>query len=129
MPTFLGAHVVPFGTDRLDYLRVLTEEMLPAFKGRDVHQRVLDSGARISGCSVHFVVPEVDSGPVIAQAAVPTLPSDTADVLAARILRAEHKLYPFALRLLAEGRVVLDGEKVIYWEVKPAVGELFSPGQ
>src|SRR5438105_2306746 len=103
--------------------------LLPAFKGLDVHQRVLDSGARISGCSVHFVVTEVDSGPIIAQAAVPTMPGDTADVLAARILRAEHKLYPFALRLLAEGRVMLDGDKVIYQQVEPAGSELSSPGR
>ena len=84
--------------------------------------------ARISGCSVHFVVPELDSGPIIAQAAVPVLPDDTADTLALRTLVAEHKLYPLALHLLAEGRVVLEGEKVIYRQVEPATGELFSPG-
>jgi phosphoribosylglycinamide formyltransferase-1 len=102
--------------------------LLPAFKGLNVHRRVLDSGARISGCSVHFVVPELDSGPIIAQAAVPVLPEDTADTLAFRTLAAEHKLYPLALRLVAEGRVVLEGEQVIYRQVEPAVGELFSPG-
>jgi phosphoribosylglycinamide formyltransferase-1 len=102
--------------------------LLPAFRGLNVHQRVLQSGARLSGCSVHFVVPELDSGPIIAQAAVPVLPDDTPGSLAARTLCAEHKLYPSVLRLLAEGRVALEGERVIYQEVERAVGELFSPG-
>ncbi|HEX3429260.1 MAG TPA: phosphoribosylglycinamide formyltransferase [Rhizomicrobium sp.] len=102
--------------------------LLPAFKGLNVHRRVLQSGARISGCSVHFVVPELDSGPIIAQAAVPVLPGDTEDALAARTLASEHKLYPLALRLLAEGRVVLDGERAVYRQVQNAAGELFSPG-
>lgn len=83
--------------------------LLPAFKGLDVHRRVLDAGVRISGCTVHFVVPELDSGPIIAQAAVPVLTDDDEERLAERTLSAEHKLYPLALRLLAEGRVTLDG--------------------
>lgn len=102
--------------------------LLPAFKGMHVHRRVIESGARISGCTVHFVVPELDSGPIIAQAAVPILPGDTADDLASRTLAAEHKLYPLALRFLAEGRVVLDGERVLYRDVREADGQLFSPG-
>lgn len=101
--------------------------LLPAFKGINVHRRVLDSGVRISGCSVHFVVPELDSGPIIAQAAVPVWPGDTPDALASRTLVAEHKLYPLALRLLAEGRVVLDGEQVRFRDVDQADGVLFSP--
>ena len=103
--------------------------LLPAFKGINVHRRVLDSGVRISGCSVHFVVPELDSGPIIAQAAVPVRPGDTPDDLASRTLAAEHKLYPLALRLLAEGRVVLDGEQVIYRDISSSDGELFSTAQ
>ena len=103
--------------------------LLPAFKGMNVHRRVLEAGARISGCSVHFVVPELDSGPLIAQAAVPVLPDDSADLLSERVLSAEHKLYPLALRLVAEGRVVLDGEKSVFHGVKPAAGELFSPSR
>ena len=102
--------------------------LLPAFKGLNVHRRVIESGARISGCSVHFVVPELDSGPIIAQAAVPVWPGDTADALAARTLAAEHKLYPLALRLLAGRHVILDGERVAYRQVQRAKGELFSPG-
>ena len=101
--------------------------LLPAFKGLDVHARVVASGARLSGCTVHFVVPELDSGPIIAQAAVPVRPGDTPETLASRTLAAEHRLYPLALRLLAEGRVMLEGERVQYHDVHEATGELFSP--
>ncbi len=87
--------------------------LLPSFKGIRVHQQALDAGVKISGCTVHFVVPELDSGPIIAQAAVPVMPEDTAQHLAARILEAEHRLYPNALRDLATGRVTLrDGRAV-----------------
>lgn len=83
--------------------------LLPAFKGTDVHQRAIDAGVKLSGCTVHFVTPEMDSGPIIAQAAVPVLSGDTAEALAARTLEAEHRLYPAAVRLIAEGRVTLEG--------------------
>jgi len=87
--------------------------LLPAFKGTKVHEQAIAAGVRISGCTVHFVVPELDSGPIIAQAAVPVLPGDTPDTLAARVLEEEHKLYPQALKLVAEGKVVLrDGRAV-----------------
>ena len=101
--------------------------LLPAFKGLNVHRRVLESGACISGCSVHFVVSELDSGPIIAQAAVPVVPGDTIDLLSERVLSAEHKLYPLALRLVAGGQVALDGDKSVFRDVKSAAGELFSP--
>jgi len=101
--------------------------LLPGFKGLNVHRRIIDSGVRISGCSVHFVVPELDSGPIIAQAAVPVWPGDTPEALASRTLAAEHKLYPLAVRLLAEGRVLLDGEQVLFRDVEGGHGELFSP--
>ena len=88
--------------------------LLPAFKGIRVHQQVIDAGVRISGCTVHFVVPELDSGPIIAQAAVPVYPEDTPATLQARVLVEEHKLYPAALRLVAEDKVVLrDGKAVL----------------
>jgi len=88
--------------------------LLPAFKGIRVHQQVIDAGVRISGCTVHFVVPELDSGPIIAQAAVPVYTEDTPATLQARVLVEEHKLYPAALRLVAEGKVVLrDGKAVL----------------
>jgi phosphoribosylglycinamide formyltransferase-1 len=87
--------------------------LLPAFKGLKPQQQALDAGVRISGCTVHFVTPELDAGPIIAQAAVPVLEGDTADSLAERILVAEHKLYPLALRLLAEGKATLEGGRAI----------------
>ncbi|MEJ1968907.1 MAG: phosphoribosylglycinamide formyltransferase [Rhizomicrobium sp.] len=87
--------------------------LLPAFKGLHVHQQALDAGVKISGCTVHFMVPELDSGPIVAQAAVPVLPGDTPETLAARVLEEEHKLYPAALKLVADGNVVLRDGKVI----------------
>jgi phosphoribosylglycinamide formyltransferase-1 len=82
--------------------------LLPAYKGTNVHARVIEARESQSGASVHFVVPELDAGPVIAQAAVPVHPSDTPAILAARVLEAEHRLYPEALRLLADGKVRLE---------------------
>ena len=83
--------------------------LLPAFKGTNVHRRTLEAGVSESGCTVHFVVPELDSGPIIAQAKVPVLPGDTVETLAARILAEEHKLYPKGLRRVASGTVKLSG--------------------
>ena len=79
--------------------------LLPAFPGLDTHARALQAGVKIAGCTVHFVRHETDSGPIIAQAAVPVMRDDTPDSLAARVLEAEHRLYPLALKLVAEGRV------------------------
>jgi phosphoribosylglycinamide formyltransferase-1 len=81
--------------------------LLPSFKGLDTHARALAAGVKIHGASVHFVVPEVDSGPIVAQGAVPVLAEDREDTLAARVLHIEHKLYPLALKLVAENRVRL----------------------
>lgn len=82
--------------------------LLPAYRGIRVHERVIAAGETQSGASVHFVVPELDAGPVIAQATVPVHPADTVEVLAARVLEVEHTLYPAALKLLAEGKVKLE---------------------
>ncbi len=101
--------------------------LLPAFKGLNVHRQVLDAGVRISGCTVHFVVPELDSGPIIAQAAVPVLASDDEEMLAARTLVAEHKLYPLALGLLAQGRVTLDGARAVFERMPANPGVLLNP--
>lgn len=79
--------------------------LLPAFKGTHVHEQALAAGVKMSGCTVHFVAAEVDSGPIIAQSAVPVLDKDTPGTLAARVLEEEHKLYPLALKLVIEGRV------------------------
>jgi phosphoribosylglycinamide formyltransferase 1 len=88
--------------------------LLPAFKGTRVHQQVLEAGVRISGCTVHFIVPEVDSGPIVAQAAVPVQIGDTVASLSSRVLEAEHRLYPEALRLVAERRVTLESGKAVF---------------
>ena len=87
--------------------------LLPSFKGVHVHEQALEAGVRISGCTVHFVVPELDAGPIVAQASVPVEPCDTPDTLAARVLQAEHKLYPAALEMLAEGRVKLQNGRAM----------------
>ena len=88
--------------------------LLPAFKGLDTHARALEAGAKEHGATVHFVVPEMDSGPIIAQAAVPVHDGDTEATLAARVLAVEHQIYPYALKLVAEGRVqIADGRCLI----------------
>ncbi len=88
--------------------------LLPAFKGLDTHERARAAGVKIHGATVHFVIPEMDSGPIIAQGAVSVHDDDTADMLAARALAVEHKIYPLALRLVAEGRVrIVDGRCLI----------------
>jgi len=102
--------------------------LLPSFKGLHTHERALEAGVRIAGCTVHFVRTETDTGPIIAQAAVPVLSSDTATTLAARVLEAEHRIYPIALMLVASGRAHCEGEKVIISERVTDLGSLFSPG-
>jgi len=87
--------------------------LLPSFKGVHVHEQALAAGVKFSGCTVHFVVPELDSGPIVEQAVVPVLPGDTPDSLAARVLEQEHKIYPHALRLVAEGKVKLEGGRAV----------------
>jgi phosphoribosylglycinamide formyltransferase 1 len=88
--------------------------LLPAYKGTRVHERVIEAKEALSGASVHFVVPELDAGPVIAQASVPVHPSDTPQTLADRILEVEHKLYPDALKLLARGEVALKNGLAVF---------------
>jgi phosphoribosylglycinamide formyltransferase 1 len=85
--------------------------LLPSFRGLNTHARALEAGVKIHGCTVHFVEPELDAGPIIAQAAVAVYEQDTADSLAARVLEQEHALYPAALALVAAGRVQTDGAK------------------
>jgi phosphoribosylglycinamide formyltransferase-1 len=88
--------------------------LLPAFKGLDTHRRAIEAGVRDHGATVHFVVPEMDSGPIIAQGRVPVFPDDTEAALAARVLAVEHRIYPLALKLVASDRVrVVDGQCVI----------------
>ena len=88
--------------------------LLPAFKGLDTHQRALDAGAKLHGATVHFVVPEMDAGPIIMQGAVAVRSDDNAQTLAARVLAVEHQIYPQALKLVAEGRVrIVNGRCLI----------------
>jgi phosphoribosylglycinamide formyltransferase-1 len=85
--------------------------LLPAFRGLDTHARALAAGVKLHGCTVHFVEPELDSGPIIAQAAVEVRDDDTPEILGARVLALEHALYPRALALVAAGRIVTDGAR------------------
>ena len=86
--------------------------LLPAFPGTHVQQKAIDYGVKFSGCTVHFADEGVDTGPVIIQAVVPVLVDDTADTLAARILKEEHRIYPQAIQFYAEGRIQINGRKV-----------------
>lgn len=101
--------------------------LLPAFKGINAQTQALAAGVKIAGCTVHFVEPEMDSGPIVAQAAVPVVEGDTPDSLAARILAAEHKLYPHALRLVASGAAQLVDGRVIIKDTVKQTAQLFSP--
>ncbi len=85
--------------------------LLPAFTGLHIHERVLEAGVRFSGCTVHYVCADLDAGPIILQAAVPVLSQDTPETLGARVLESEHRLYPEAIRLIAEGRVRVIGNR------------------
>ena len=125
------------------FMRVLTEafvtrysgrllnihpSLLPAFTGLHTHRRALAAGVRIHGCTVHFVTPALDNGPIVIQAAVPVLPGDTEDTLAARILTEEHRIYPQAVRWFCEGRLRLgSGGQVEIDGAKAATGALLSP--
>lgn len=100
--------------------------LLPAFRGLHTHERVIAAGCKISGCTVHFVRVEMDEGPIVAQAAVPVLGEDSADTLAARVLEAEHHLYPHALALVASGAVSVNAELVLNNNDQAQV-PLFSP--
>ena len=86
--------------------------LLPSFPGLHTHQRALDDGVRVHGCTVHFVTPKLDHGPIVVQAAVPVLDGDDATVLAARVLEQEHRIYPLAVRWFAEGRLRLEDGRV-----------------
>jgi len=96
--------------------------LLPSFPGLDVQKKAIEWGCKLAGCTVHFVTEGVDEGPIILQAAVPILDNDSPDTLAARILVQEHKLYPRSVQLFAEGRLRVEGRRVLVEQGKP-VGE------
>ena len=87
--------------------------LLPSYRGLHTHERALEDGVKIHGCTVHFVVPEMDAGPIILQAAVPVEDSDDADALAARVLTQEHRIYPQALALVAADKLRIEGNRVL----------------
>ncbi len=109
------------------FMRVLTEEfvrrydgrllnihpsLLPSFPGLHTHRRAIEAGVKIHGCTAHFVTPSLDHGPIVIQAAVPVLPGDDEDTLAARVLREEHRIYPRAIRWFLDGRLVIGNGRV-----------------
>ncbi len=136
----LGAEIVCLA----GYMRILTPgfvarwagrminihpSLLPAFPGLDTHQRALDAGVRVHGATVHFVTEAMDDGPIIAQAAVPVLATDSAEALAARVLKAEHRLYAMALAMVARGEARVEDGRTVFsatsdWGAEDA---LFSP--
>ncbi len=101
--------------------------LLPLFPGLDTHARALAAGLKLAGCTVHFVREAVDQGPIIGQAAVPILPGDSPEILAGRVLKAEHRLYPACLRLVAEGRVQVIGDVARVDSAEAAGSMLFNP--
>ncbi len=104
--------------------------LLPAFPGLHAQRQALERGVKVAGCTVHFVDPGMDTGPIIAQAVVPVLPGDDEAALSARILKEEHRLYPLVVKLVATGAVKQEGTRVVT-TVGPAVGELSlrNPGE
>jgi phosphoribosylglycinamide formyltransferase-1 len=101
--------------------------LLPAFPGLHTHLRALEAGVRFAGCTVHYVRDGLDSGPIIAQAAVPVHPGDTPDSLAERVLAAEHRVYPLSVRLIAEGRVTVNNETTLIDASAVPVTVLLNP--
>jgi phosphoribosylglycinamide formyltransferase-1 len=110
-----------------DRLINIHPSLLPSFPGMSTHQKVLDYGAKLSGCTIHFVRAGTDNGPIVLQAAVPVMNGDTEESLAARVLVAEHKAYPTALRLIAEGRVNVVEERTFIADALPSGDVLFNP--
>jgi phosphoribosylglycinamide formyltransferase 1 len=144
----IGAALRKFGADIVclaGYMRLLTPgfvekwqgrminihpALLPSFQGLDTHRRALDAGLRVHGCTVHFVTRETDDGPIIAQAAVPVLTNDTEDRLSARVLKAEHQLYPLALALVASGKARMEAGRTVFEGIDHAGGSgmIIVPG-
>ena len=141
----LHATLIEYGTELIccaGFMRMLTggfidrwrdrqlnihPSLLPAFPGLDTHQRAIDAGVKVAGCTVHFMRLEMDTGPIIAQAAVAVHSGDTADDLAARVLAAEHRTYPLALALVASGQASVVDEKVVISDEVNQPEALFSP--
>jgi len=120
--------LTPWFVERwLDRLINIHPSLLPSFPGIDVHEHVIAYGSKLSGCTVHFVRAEMDHGPIIVQAAVPVYSGDTPETLAARVLDAEHKAYPAALKMIADNRVNVVEEKTFILDEAPSAPSLFNP--
>jgi phosphoribosylglycinamide formyltransferase-1 len=102
--------------------------LLPAFPGLFSHRRALQEGVKIHGCTVHFVTPEMDRGPIVIQAAIPVLPGDTEETLGARVLKQEHRIYPEAVRWFVEDRLKLSDNGVDISKAELDGSVLYSPG-
>lgn len=103
--------------------------LLPAFKGLDTHARALAAGVKLHGATVHFVVPEMDAGPIIAQGVVAVRDDDTEDTLGGRVIKIEHRIYPLALRLVAAGRVAVKDGRCVIDGIVPDAQALLSPDE
>jgi phosphoribosylglycinamide formyltransferase-1 len=145
----IGDHLATAGVEIVclaGFMRLLSEDfverwrdralnihpsILPAFQGLNTHERAINAGVKLHGCTVHFVRAAMDDGPIIAQAAVPVLSTDTPGDLAARVLSAEHRIYPEALALVAAERTRVVGERVVITDLPPeaALGVLTSPAK
>ena len=112
MAGFMRLLTAQFVTAWKDKLINIHPALLPSFPGLHTHKRALEAGVRFHGATVHFVRQDTDSGPIIAQSLVAVRPDDTEETLAARVLESEHRLYPLALRLIAQGQVQVEGERV-----------------
>jgi len=110
---FMRVLTAPFIERYHGRLMNIHPSLLPAFPGLHTHRRALAEGAREHGCTMHFVTPVVDAGPIILQASVPVLKGDTEDVLAARVLKEEHRIYPQAVRGFLEGRIRLAADGTV----------------
>jgi len=124
---FMRVLTAGFASDWRGRLINIHPSLLPSFEGLHVHERMIEAGVKVAGCTVHFVSAEVDAGPIIGQAVVPVLPGDDADKLAARILEQEHRLYPACLKLLVEGNARLTAGTVTYDPSVIAEGALLNP--
>jgi len=120
----LGPEILTRWRDRVINIH---PSLLPSFRGLHVHEQALAAGVKISGCTVHIVRPAVDDGPILVQGAVPVAADDTPATLAARVLEAEHRIYPLAVRLIAEKRVRIDGDRALIDGAAPSAAPLLSP--
>ena len=124
--TLLSNHFVTHWYNRIINIH---PSLLPAFKGLDVHERAINAGVKFTGCTVHYVRFKMDTGPIIIQAITPVITGDKADSLATRVLKQEHIIYPLAVKWIAEGRILMDGERVIVSGAEPPMGVLINPEQ